>query len=138
MSEIKFVMRIPPQTATAQEKGVKIEYINGKYVPRFFTTPRVRNARDNYVINLHRYAPDKPLKGAIGLRIVFHFKTQTKRGYKVTRPDLDNMEKLLIDAMTDVGFWHDDSQVAIKQTAKRWDAEDMVEVEVKELGIPII
>lgn len=38
----------------------------------------------------------------------------------VQRPDFDNLEKSTIDAMTDVGVWHDDCQIVHCVTAKYW------------------
>jgi len=32
-------------------------------------------------------------------------------GWKITRPDLDNLLKLALDAATAAGWWHDDAQV---------------------------
>jgi Holliday junction resolvase RusA-like endonuclease len=37
---------------------------------------------------------------------------------KITRPDLDNLAKLALDAMTKCGYWLDDSQVVRLETAK--------------------
>lgn len=34
------------------------------------------------------------------------------------KPDLDNMEKAVMDCLTRLRFWHDDAQVADKHTAK--------------------
>jgi Holliday junction resolvase RusA-like endonuclease len=50
--------------------------------------------------------------------------THEKRGVEdgdtvVVKPDLDNLEKLLKDAITDSGIvWHDDSQVTAHNTQK--------------------
>lgn len=32
---------------------------------------------------------------------------------KTTRPDIDNIQKLLLDCMTDLRFWKDDAQIAV-------------------------
>lgn len=37
---------------------------------------------------------------------------------KTTRPDLDNLAKLALDAMTAAGYWRDDSQVTELLAAK--------------------
>lgn len=138
MSEIRFVLKAQPQRTTLQEKGISVIKSGDKIIPKPYTPGKVRNAKDYYIIHLHKHSPKEPLKGAISLRIVFHFKTETKRGWKVTKPDVDNMAKLFIDAMTETGFWKDDNQIACLGVAKRWDAEDMIEVEVRQLGLSII
>ena len=30
---------------------------------------------------------------------------------RITKPDVDNLAKLILDAMTKAGYWHDDNQV---------------------------
>ena len=40
--------------------------------------------------------------------------------YRVTRPDTDNLQKLLKDCMTQAGFWKDDAQVASELCEKFW------------------
>jgi Holliday junction resolvase RusA-like endonuclease len=56
--------------------------------------------------------------GPVHLRIVFEFaylrshKATGSRIPKVSRPDLDNMAKTILDALTEAGAFDDDSQVA--------------------------
>ena len=40
--------------------------------------------------------------------------------WRVSRPDTDNLQKLLKDCMTRVGFWKDDAQVCREEVTKRW------------------
>jgi Holliday junction resolvase RusA-like endonuclease len=49
------------------------------------------------------------------------------------KPDIDNLVKLVLDAMTKAGFWKDDSQVVILKAEKRWagNEECGISVEVK-------
>lgn len=44
----------------------------------------------------------------------------TNGEYKLTRPDTDNLQKLLKDCMTDMGFWTDDSLVCSEIVEKFW------------------
>ena len=41
----------------------------------------------------------------------------------MTRPDTDNLQKLLKDCMTRVGFWNDDAQVCREEVTKRWSRQ---------------
>ena len=41
----------------------------------------------------------------------------------MTRPDTDNLQKLLKDCMTRTGFWRDDAQVCREDVTKRWSRE---------------
>ena len=47
------------------------------------------------------------------------------------RPDLDNLAKAVLDAMTELGFWRDDSQVVRMMVTKRYDDRPGVEVIVR-------
>ena len=40
----------------------------------------------------------------------------------VQKPDIDNLAKAVLDAMTDAGVWHDDSQIFHLVTSKHWAA----------------
>lgn len=51
-----------------------------------------------------------------------------------TRPDLDNLEKGLLDTMTRLRFWLDDSQVAQKKTNKAWGESPFLEIHVREIA----
>ena len=51
-----------------------------------------------------------------------------------TKPDTDNLQKLLKDCMTQVGFWKDDAQVVSEKVQKRWSDEPTgIYIEIKEL-----
>ncbi len=94
---------------------------------RYYTDPRVKAARQELLAELRPYAPKEPLKNPIHLRIDFHFGTEDikKHGcWKVTRPDTDNLLKLLKDCMTEAGFWRDDAQVCMEVTSKTWVPPD--------------
>lgn len=52
---------------------------------------------------------------------------------KTTRPDCDNMVKLLLDVMTALRFWNDDAQVTSLTLIKRWsEGEGGTLIQVKE------
>lgn len=40
--------------------------------------------------------------------------------YRITKPDTDNLQKMLKDVMTDLHFWKDDAQVASEICEKFW------------------
>ena len=40
--------------------------------------------------------------------------------YVTSKPDLDNLEKAVLDALTNVGMWRDDSQVVFVAKEKRY------------------
>jgi Holliday junction resolvase RusA-like endonuclease len=82
------------------------------------------------LVNLLRpYAPPTPFVGPVKLSVIWSYpwrKAETKKnrakGYLPcdTRPDVDNIIKLVLDVMTLLRFWTDDNQVADIRIQKRW------------------
>lgn len=50
------------------------------------------------------------------------------------RPDCDNYAKAILDAMTTVGAWQDDSQVVQLNVSKRYAVRDEIRVRVRVLA----
>lgn len=108
---IQFFMPMIPPTVTAQEHQVAVR--NGK--PHFYNPPELAKAKEKLCANLAMHKPERKLEGALRLVVKWCFPVTAnhKAGeYKITRPDTDNLNKLLKDCMTQVGFWNDDAQVA--------------------------
>jgi crossover junction endodeoxyribonuclease RusA len=56
--------------------------------------------------------------------------------WRVTRPDTDNLEKMLKDCMTRCGFWKDDAQVVREHVEKKWSEDPVgIEIEITELEV---
>ena len=131
---------IPP-TATAQHKGVFV--VNGR--PRFFTKKPVRRAEDFLAALVSMHAPDAPFDVPVALTVrwTFPFRKSERKSVvragldvpHVSRPDLDNLEKGLLDVLTRLNFWTDDSLVADKRTSKRWGAKPGIDVEIRPVSV---
>lgn len=123
-----------PRT-TAQQKGVN--HKTGK----FYTKNKVSYASKLYDLILLRYKPPRPLVGAIRLKIIFYFpvKKPHKHGEpKITRPDVDNMAKLLIDRCGCCGgggvYWNDDAQISDLRIIKAYAEESGIYFKAVEIG----
>ena len=116
-----FYLDITPPTVTAQEHKIRI--VAGR--PMFYDTPKLKAARAVFENLLRQHVPVAPINGPVALTVEWRFATKThKEGtYRVTRPDTDNLQKLLKDCMTRVGFWRDDAQVCREDVTKRWSRE---------------
>ena len=115
---IEFFMPMIPPTATHQEKKWRV--VKGK--PVSYDPPEVQAARSKLTDYLAGHRPDRPLEGGIRLLVKWCFPRGKHRDgeYRITRPDTDNLNKLLKDCMTAAGFWKDDAQVASEICEKFW------------------
>lgn len=117
---IEFFMPMRPPTTTHQEKRVRV--VKGR--PVFYEPPELAAARSKLMAHLARYKPECPLKGGVQLLVKWCFPCGGHRDgeYRTSKPDTDNLQKLLKDCMTAVGFWSDDAQVASETCEKFWAA----------------
>ncbi len=121
--KIIIINSTPPKT-THQMKQVRV--VRGK--PVFYEPRTVAEARQWFEIALARHRPPEPLEGPVSLTVIWQWPLKTEKDsqkatLKITRPDTDNLQKLLKDVMTSLNFWSDDAQVAEevvrKQTSKK-------------------
>ena len=134
---MQFFLNINPPTATAQMKQVRV--VDGK--PMFYDPPRVKESRRSLSALLSHHRPSIPLEGPISLRVLWLFpkgKTHRNGEWRITKPDTDNLQKMLKDCMTRAGFWNDDAQVVREIVEKRWSDEPVgIYIELEELEDPV-
>ena len=84
---------------------------------------------------LSRYAPPEPMEGGIRLLVKWCFPcgNHVSGSYRTTKPDTDNLQKLLKDCMTVEGFWKDDAQVASEICEKFWAEVPGIYIQVSAL-----
>ena len=117
--QLEFVLPIIPPTVTMQEH--KISTYKNKV--RYYMPPELKDAKEKYLAHLAQHTPEKPLEGPLGVWSAFYFpatKDHPAGTWKTTKPDNDNMIKLLRDCMTKTNFWKDDAQVAMDVVQKRY------------------
>lgn len=131
MLTTEFFMPMIPPTVTHQEKQVNVK--NGK--PVFYEPPRLANARVKLTAYLSKHIPESPYCGAVRLIVKWCFPKGRHRDgeYKTTRPDTDNLNKLLKDCMTECGFWKDDALVASEICEKFWAETSGIYVRIESL-----
>lgn len=108
-----------PPTVTHQEK--RIAHRGGKTV--VYEDERLADAREKLRAHLAKHRPDKPFDGAVRLVTKWCYPTGGKHQsgeWKTTKPDTDNMIKLLKDCMAQEGFFKNDAIVASEITEKFW------------------
>ena len=130
--QISFFLPMKPPTVTHQEKAIHV--VKGK--PVTYEPAKLKEARSKLMAYLGQHTPVVPLRGAICLGVKWCFPVTGKHEdgeWKTTRPDTDNLQKLLKDCMTDLGFWKDDAQVASEIVEKFWAKVPGIYLNVLEL-----
>lgn len=113
-----FFLEMDPPTVTAQMRRVTVR--DGR--PMFYKSRALKEARALFVGELMLHRPDQPMDGPIRLWVTWFFPTKSHKDgeWRITRPDTDNLQKLLKDCMTETGYWHDDAQVCVECIGKMW------------------
>lgn len=134
-SDIDVFIRIEPEPpkVTYQEKKFGGVAKDGK-TPIWYFPPRLASAKALLTSLLQKVAPKKPLEGAVLMEVVWVFRGK-EPGYYLKTPDCDNLQKLLQDVMTGLGFWNDDKQVmpAIKKIQLPDDAKHGIYITLTKL-----
>ena len=129
-----------PPTATAQQKGA---FVCGGRV-RFYVKKKVRQSENFLAALLSMHTPDVPCSEPVSLKVrwTFPYRKSERKGVTRTgadiphtsRPDLDNLEKNLLDVLTRLNFWTDDSLVAEKSTSKWWGPKPGIDIIIRPIG----
>ena len=119
-------------TVTHQMK--KVHVVNGK--PIFYEPTELKEARRDLSVLLSKHIPEVKFECSVRLVTKWCFPITGKHTdgeYKYTRPDTDNLQKLLKDCMTDTGYWKDDALVVCEITEKFWAAVPGIYIKIEEV-----
>lgn len=128
----EFFMAMDPPTITHQEH--KVAVINGK--PVIYDGPELKAARQKLTGHLFKHKPRKRYECGVQLVVKWCFPTKGRHQngeYRTTKPDTDNLQKLLKDCMTMCGFWKDDALVASEIVEKFWADIPGIYIRIEEL-----
>lgn len=123
---------IPP-TVTAQEH--KVTMIGDK--PHIYDPPEIKDARQKLAAHFSRHVPHEPYTSGVRLIVKWCFRAKGKHrdgDWRTTKPDTDNLQKLLKDVMTSLGFWKDDALVCSELCEKFWADVPGIYVSIEEVG----
>ncbi len=128
----EFFMAMKPPTTTHQTKSVAV--INGK--PHHYEDQKLKAARAKLESHLWQHRPEEPFTGPVRVITKWCFLITGKRKdgeWKVTRPDVTNLQKLLEDCMTTVGFWKDDNLIVSSIVEKFWAEVPGIYIKIEEV-----
>lgn len=128
----QFFLKMDPPTKTQQEHRVGI---NKKGKPYFYEDQDLLKVRMSLRRALSDFVPKEPYMGAVRLVVKWCFpkKKHNDGEYKTTKPDTDNLNKMLKDEMTKLGFWKDDALVASEIIEKFWADIPGIFIRVEEI-----
>ena len=129
----QFFLPMDPPTATAQMHKVTI--VNGR--PALYDPPEVKDAKNKLAAHLSKHVPPQPYNSAVRLLTKWCFPLSGSHrdgDWRTSKPDTDNLQKLLKDAMTRLGFWRDDAQVCSEICEKFWAATPGIYIRIEELS----
>ena len=136
---MRFKLKMIPPTATAQQKGERV--VKG-YI-HHYKKKNVAQAEAILRDALLPYVPAKPITDRpiyFGALWDFPYPKSAKKHkpgftrFKITRPDTDNLNKLLKDVMTDMGFWADDALICSETIVKRYSDEPGISIVMDDAG----
>ena len=127
MDKIYEVDKIPQ---TTHQSGTRIDFRS----KRTYKSKQLQEVEAFYTKLLKPFAPEAPIEGAALVEISFYYKTAKRlRGLpRLSRPDVDNMAKTVLDVMTKLGYWNDDSQVVQLKAAKHNSDSNRICIKVSE------
>lgn len=118
--------------ATYQMKRMMVR--DGK--PMLIDSPQTKLARHEFSWRTKKYRPDAPIESPVELYVQWRFPLtkRSKEGqWKTTRPDTDNLNKMLKDVLTANGYWKDDSYVVREIIEKIWSENSGIHIKIKVL-----
>ena len=131
----KFQVRMKPKS-----KGRARVFMDKQGRVRSCTPPDTTKAEDLFILLSNEFHPPELIAGPVAISLTFRFEIAKSRkdliqgDHHVGRPDVDNLKKLVLDAMTRAGvWWKDDSQVCIARGEKVYDFYEAIDVHIVEL-----
>lgn len=100
-----------------------------------YDSAEIKATKAKFIAYLAQHKPDAPYTCGVRLIVKWCFpRGKHKDGeYKTTKPDTENLLKLLKDCMTHCGFWKDDALVASEINEKFWAEITGIWIRVEEL-----
>lgn len=126
---MQFFIKMIPPTITAQEHRI------GKY--GVYKSPEQKQAYIKLRDAIAPYTPSVPIDHACQLIVKWCFPLNRSHKvdgeYKYTKPDTDNLNKMLKDILEELGFYTNDSRVASEVIEKFWSAVPGIYISLEEL-----
>lgn len=133
-----------PMIPTA--KGRPRAFVRGGKV-NVYTPAKTDQAERDFIALAAEHAPPVPLEGPLELTLVFVLpipaswskRKRASAGWHCSKPDLDNIVKLVSDSMNRSGaWWGDDSQIAYIRATKSYGNAPRIDIAITQItGGPV-
>lgn len=129
---IDFFVEGDPPTTTAQQKKTNMQGIR----PLYYDPDSLLYARQLLTLWMRQHRPARPLSGPVLLVVHWMYRARSHRPdtWRDTRPDTDNLQKMLKDILTREHYWRDDAQVVADFALKSWQKVPGIHLQAVELG----
>lgn len=132
VSRIEFFEPMVPPAAT--HNAMEIHRIGGR--PVLGKSAELEAAEAKWRAHLARHAPEAPLAGPVFVEMRICWPTGGKHAqgsWHDVKPDADNVEKTVFDVMAGLGYFENDSRIALHATAKLWSDPAGIYVRMEEI-----
>lgn len=139
---IRFMVDCIPPKATHQAGLRILRRRDGTQFVGKFAGSRAKQAQNEMTVLLLPHRPTWPLEGPLKMAVTWIYpwrKSETEKNKKQlilacdTRPDIDNLFKMLGDVMTRLGFYRDDAQITELVFCKYWSQKPGILIQIKEM-----
>ena len=141
--KVEFFISCNPPKSTHQSGMRIMRRKDGTQFVGKFANSKAKAAQDSLYALLMEHRPSRSMDGPLFLQVQWVYpwrksepKKNRAKGFRWcdTRPDADNIMKMLKDCMTRVGFWVDDSQIARLFVEKQWGECPGIHITITELN----
>lgn len=124
-----------------------------KFTARIYDAGTAEGWKSQIAMKATPHRPAAPFDGPLSVNATFIFKRPNAHfvgnkpakplradapEWHTTKPDRDNLEKALLDTITQLGgFWHDDTQVCAGEIRKVYGATPGAVVEISTIDAPV-
>lgn len=134
-------LNIHPSRATHQSALRVMKRRGGGFFVGKYAKSGAKKWSNELAEKLRPFKPPRPFSEPVHIDVIWVFdypkstpqKNREKYSWRMKRPDLDNMEKGVLDLLTKEGFFLDDSQIVSKFTAKMEGTEPCIIIRIRPL-----
>lgn len=130
-----------PPTTTSQASMRILRAKDGRQFIGKYSNSKAKQVQKTLQMLLAPHKPGRPVDGALSVEITYRLpyrKTEKKSNLANewmphdTRPDADNLLKLLLDSMNKV-FWHDDAQISHLSIFKQRGHDPHIRIKIRQI-----